>query len=210
MSLLKKETKFVWTSAHQEAFESSKKALIEYPVLTQPDLSKEFILITDASGYAIGSVLAQMVDGKEHPVAYYSRTLKGAERQYGITEKECLSVVASIKHFRVYLHGAKFKVITDHSALSWLINIKDPTGRLARWAIYLQPYQYEIIYRKGSHHSNADALSRPVLTITVVDEEDESELSTKALDVYEDDGLLYYLKHGKHEAGQAKKQVKRI
>jgi len=178
--------------------------------LRQPDLRKEFTLHTDASGFAIGSVLSQVTDGKEYPIAYYSRILKGAEKHYGISEKECLSIVVSIKHFRVYLHGAKFKVVTDHAALAWLMNISEPTGRLARWAIYLQAYEFEIIYRKGVIHSNADTLSRPVMTVTVAEDEEEADVSPKALDVHEDEGLLYYLKNGKHEAGQPKKQIKRV
>jgi len=116
--LLKKEEKFVWTSEQNESFEKLKNSLVAYPVLRQPDLRKEFTLHTDASGFAIGSVLSQVTDGKEYPIAYYSRILKGAEKHYGISEKECLSIVVSIKHFRVYLHGAKFKVVTDHAALA--------------------------------------------------------------------------------------------
>jgi len=133
ISLLKKEEKFVWGEPHATAFEGLKKSLTSYPVLRQPDLSKPFSLYTDASGFAIGSVLSQEGDdSKDNPIAYYSRILKGAEIHYGITEKECLSVVASIKHFRDYIQGMRFKVITDHSALTWLKNIKEPTGRLAR------------------------------------------------------------------------------
>ena len=120
------------------------------------------MIFTDASGYALGAVLAQKNrDGGESFVAYVSRTLKGAELNYGITKNECLAVVWEIKQFRVYVHGNKFTVITDHAALVWLMNISDTTGRLAMWSIYLQAYRFDIIHRKGFLHSNADALSRP-------------------------------------------------
>ena len=86
--------------------------------------------------------------------------------QYAITEKECLAVVYAVKQFRNYIYGTKFQIVTDHSALAWLMSFKDPTARLARWAIYLQEYEFEIIHRKGSAHTNVDTLSRPVLMVT--------------------------------------------
>jgi hypothetical protein len=90
------------------------------------------------------------------------------------------------------------------------MNLKDPNGRLARWAIYLQSYNFEIIHPKGTNHTNVDALSRPVLNAEVVQQEDEDDESAKNLDVYEDDGLKHYLKYGRHMNGISKKQAKRI
>ena len=141
---------------------------------------------------------------------YASRLLKGAEVHYGITEKECLAVVWAVKHFRVYLHGTKFIVITDHSALKWLMTINDPTGRLARWSLYLQAYDFEIIHRKGKKHTNVDALSRPVLMSEKAVEEVIEEISPKTLDPYEDEHLLHFLKYGKHRVGASKNQVKGV
>ena len=116
-----------------------KNALVSFPILRQPDFALPFILYTDASGYAIGSVLAQKDgEGKDDACQYESRILKGAELNYGVSEKECLAVVWSIKKFRCYLYGNTFTCVTDNSALAWLMSIKDPTARLARWAIYLQ------------------------------------------------------------------------
>ena len=74
--------------------------------------------------------------------------------------KECLAILWAIKTFRVYLYGKYFKLITDHSALKWLMSIKDPNGKLARWAILLQTFDFEIIHRAGKKHANVDALSR--------------------------------------------------
>jgi len=136
--LLKKEVAWNWSNQCQMAFETLKQKLVEYPILRLPDFQRKFVLFTDASNSAVGALLSQVDDNeKEYVVAYASRLLKGAENHYGITEKECLAVLWAIKHFRIYLYGTEFTVITDHSALTWLMNINDPTGRLARWALYL-------------------------------------------------------------------------
>ena len=83
-----------------------------------PDFFKQFIVQTDASLTAIGGVLSQINDqGEEHPVAYCSRTLNQAERNYTVTECECLAVIYYYQQFRVYLHGTKFYVVTDNSSL---------------------------------------------------------------------------------------------
>ena len=114
--------------------------------------------------------------------SYASRLLKGAEIHYGITEKECLAIVWAIKHYRPYLYGTHFKVITDHAALKWLLNLKDPTGRLARLSIYLQAYEFEIDHRSGHLYNNVDALSRPILHFEVYGTEEER--SSKNLDFF--------------------------
>ena len=212
-NLLKSEVKFEWNPLHQQAFEQLINALTSYPVLRQPDFTRPFFVFTDASGFALGAVLSQKDDDNhEYACAYASRILKGAELHYGITEKECLAVIYAIKQFRIYLYGTRFQVITDHSALSWLMNINDPTGRLARWAIYLQAYEFEIVHRKGIIHANADTLSRPVLVITraMTEKEQDDEATSKTLDPYEDETLLYYLKYKKYMSGVSKKQKKRV
>lgn len=211
--LLKSDTKFVWDERRQAAFEKLKEALVSYPILRQPDFERQFIIHTDASNYALGAILAQKDDtGSEYVCAYASRTLRGAEKHYGITEKECLSVVWAIKQFRIYVYGTKFLVVTDHSALMWLMKMKDPVARLARWAIYLQAFDFEIVHRKGLIHSNADTLSRPVLSLKVVEEDvsQEEDISVKSLDPYQDDALLHFLRHKKHISGVTKNQIKRI
>ena len=108
------------------------------PVLARPDYSKEFQLQTDASSTGLGAVLSQNIDGVERVIAYASRNLTLAELNYTATESECLAVVWSIQKFRCYIEGSHFRVITDHSSLRWLSNLKDPAGRLGRWALALQ------------------------------------------------------------------------
>ena len=168
------------------------------------------MLLTDASGYALGAILSQQIENEEFVCAYASRTLNTHEIHYSISEKECLAVIFGIKTFRVYLQGTKFKVITDHSALSWLMTIKDPNGRLARWVIYLQSYEFEIIHRKGNIHSNVDALSRPVVNLIELRDRSEEHFSPKYLDPYKDKALMHFLKFDRHMPGASNKQVKRL
>lgn len=102
--LLKKTIKWHWGTAEQNAFNQLKNRLTSAPILRQPNLEKPFILYTDASSVALGSILAQTDDkSDEYVVAYASRVMKGAELHYGITEKECSAVRWAIRHFRVYL-----------------------------------------------------------------------------------------------------------
>jgi hypothetical protein len=93
-------------------------------------------------------------------IAYASRSLTKPEQAYSTTEKECLAVVWGIEKMRPYLEGYRFTVFTDHQSLKWLRAIKDRTGRLARWAIFLQQHDFDIRYRKGVLNRVADTLSR--------------------------------------------------
>ena len=160
LTLLKKDTPFEWTNKQQTAFNYLKKRLMTAPILEYPDFSKPFVLYTDASGTGLGAVLSQHDEGgKERVIAYASRSLNKAETNYPITDQECLAIVWAIKHFEQYL-SEPFKVVTDHSALKFLQKCKVPTGRRARWIMYLQQFKFEIVHRPGKENKNADALSR--------------------------------------------------
>eukprot|EP00795_Rhopilema_esculentum_P005471 gene5471-biopygen457 len=123
-----------------------------------PDSSK----IEVVKSFPVPKSVKEIVDGKEHVIAYGGRELSSAETRYSTTEREALAVVDGIKKYEPYLSGKKFFVHTDHGSLSWLMRVKDPTGRLARWALRLQQYDFEIIHRPGVANGNADALSRRV------------------------------------------------
>ena len=151
--LTKKGAAFLWTEECQDAFETLKKALTEAPILAYPDFSQPFQLATDAGNDA-------KRNGKEVVIAYAGRKLNPAERNYTVTEREALAVVDGVSHFQPYLYGRPFTVLTDHSAVRWLMNIKEPTGRLARWALLLQQHDFTIQHRSGLTNGNADALSR--------------------------------------------------
>ena len=121
-------------------------------MLCYPSLTKDFELQTDASAVGLGAVLEQ--DG--HVV---SRSLTQVERQYSVIERECLAVLYAVKQFRHYLLGRAFVLHTDHQLMQWLTAQK-MEGRLCRWALALQEFDFTTKYRRGSSNANADALSR--------------------------------------------------
>ena len=173
-ALLSKDTNFEWTLDCQNAFDTLKNALSSAPILAYPDFSKPFILYTDASSTAISYILGQRDDqGKERVICYSGRALRQSEKRWSISERECLAVVEGIKNFRVYLANKKFLVQTDHSAIQFLQKTKDPTGRLGRWMIFLQAYNFEVMYKPGKKHGNADSLSRRPYEETPKEEEEE-------------------------------------
>ena len=144
----------------QHAFQELKKALVSAPCLYTPDHKLPFVLSTDASALGLGAVLSQEVNGETHPIAYISRQLNAAERNYSGTELECLAVVWAVGQFETYLLDKRFTLVTDHSALMWLPTKKLENSRAMRWALKLQEFTFDVKHRPGSQHRDVDALSR--------------------------------------------------
>ena len=182
--LLQKDIKFVWDENCQKAFEELKNSLISAPVMAFPRYDQEFVLYTDASDVGVGSILAQKDDsGVEKTVAFASRAFSGSEKNWTTTEKEAFAVVWSLEHFNAYVYGHKVVVYSDHRALQWLRDIKNPSGKLARWILKLEEFDYTIVHRAGSLMAHADALSRaPVNGIKVVGMTAEELLDAQLLD----------------------------
>ena len=116
----------------------------------------------------MGAVLNQVQGDKERVICYWSRQLTKPERGYSTTEKEALAAVSAVKEFYPYLYGLPFKLITDHNPLTSLKGVKDVGGRLTRWTLFLQQFNFQFEYRSGSALSNADTLSRIPPTVPAV------------------------------------------
>lgn len=166
-ALLKNKVVWVWGVEQQTAFENLKQALIkEGNALKHIEPDRELVLHTDWCVHGAGAILGQTDDdGNEYMCACASRSLSAGERNYSSYQGEMLAVVWAVKTFRIYLHGAKFRIITDHQPLQWLMRSRNLTGQYARWALCLQEYDFTIEHRPGVKHQNADGLSRlPQLT----------------------------------------------
>ena len=160
-----------WTATAQQAFERVKTALCDAECLALFDASSTSMLIidSDASDVGIGAILSQWCidpddpSGQQRilrPVAYISRKLSKAERNYSVTERELLAIVFATLKWRAYLLGRQVQVRTDHSALRYILRARDLQGRVARWLIHLGAFDLTIVHRPGVENANADCLSR--------------------------------------------------
>ena len=142
-ALTKKDVTFTWNQEAQRAFDTLKVRITDEPVLAHPDLTKQFKLEVDASGYAVGAVLMQrQEDGKRHPVGFYSATLNPAERNYDIYDLELLAIVKALRHWRPLLAGSphKIKVFSDHMNLQYWRDPQKISRRVAREVVELADY----------------------------------------------------------------------
>ena len=151
---------FVWSDIHDQAFQTLKSTVCNPPVLRLPDMSKPFLLQTDASSEGIGAILLQEEGGVKHPVAFASKKLLPRERNYSTIEREALAIVWGVQKYEMYLLGAHFYLETDHHPLQYLHQTKFQNGRLMRWSLILQPYRFTVRAIKGSDNVGADFLSR--------------------------------------------------
>lgn len=172
-----KSTKVKWTPKADEAFLVLKNEMISDTVLTMCDYNKQFKLYTDASDIAGAGVLRQEFEDGEKPIFYYSFKFNKAEMNYSTTERECLAVIRSLEKFSYYIKGSTLPVLvyTDHLALKYLKEMKNKTGRLARWAIRADEFNFEVHKVPGKENELADCLSREV------DYEDEYHSATEEI-----------------------------
>ena len=112
----------------------------------------------------MGAILSQVgKDGEEHPVCFASRSCNGAEQNYSSFVGELLAVVWATSHFRPYLFGNSFHLVTDHQPLEWIMTTTKLTGKLPRWSLLFKEYDFTVQHRKGVENTDADCLSRSPL-----------------------------------------------
>ena len=154
-------TPFRWTETEEKAYDALKIMLSQAPVVQPPDWTRPFHVFVDASNIAIGSALMQLTAPNWYrPVYYSSRKLSTAERNYSTTEREALEMICNINKFMHYLLGKKFTFHVDHATLLYLVSKQMLTGKLARWMLLLQEFEFDIQHRPGTQHAVADYLSR--------------------------------------------------
>ena len=147
--------------------------------LSHPDSALELTLACDAFNWAVLS--HRMPDGSEHPIAYASRTLNAAERNYLQIEKEGLICIFGIRKFHEYIFGRHFKLVTHHKPVLGLLQEDSATpvhssSSIKRWALFLSNYKYTLAFQNTTAHANIDALSRLPLSEKPVSVTPEPEL----------------------------------
>lgn len=159
--LTKKNTVFKWTDECEHSFQTLKQMMTSRPILAYPRFNEDFYLSCDASSKSIGAALTQLdSQGNHQPVAYCGRSLNKHEQNYCVSKLELLAMVYSVQYFRTYLEHRKFYLYTDHSALTQLMTSKTLSPQMARFALILQSFDFEIIHQKGTLNTVADSLSR--------------------------------------------------
>lgn len=151
----------MWDDDAEAAFLDLKSRLASRPILRPPDFSRPFCVAVDASDVAVGACLFQVIDGIEHPVAFYSKKLNPHQKNYATVEKEALALILATRTFSVYLDSNTVTVYTDHSPLQFLQKMANHNQKLLRWALELQQYTLDIKHRPGSRNWIPDILSRP-------------------------------------------------
>lgn len=171
--LTRKNVTFEWGENQEASFCKLKEMLIGKPILVPFNPQLEIQIHTDASSKGLGGIFFQVQPDKSlKPVAYFSRVTSSAEQVYHSYELETLAVIESLKRFRIYLIGQKFKIITDCAAVRYTFSKKDLVARIARWWLSIQDYNFEIEHRPGLAMKHVDALSRNPCNILQIEIED--------------------------------------
>jgi hypothetical protein len=160
-NLLRKDTKFQWNDECQHGLDTLKEKMVTALILVFPDWENTFHMHVNALTIALGAILAQPgVGDLDHPVAFTSRKLSDSEQNYNTTEREVLAMVYALQKFRHCLLVKHFKMFIDHSALKYLVNKLVLRGRIYRWLLLFQEFEFEVIVKPRKLNAGPDHLSR--------------------------------------------------
>ncbi len=164
--LTRKNLPLKWTVDWQQAFQEIKSRLVSSSILVKTNLSKQFILETDASQHHVAAVLLQYDDeGVPRTIGYYSKKLKPAEVRYSTTNRESLDIVLACRQFKHQSCCTKFIIRTDHQSIVSVFRQRTKSPRMDRWMLEMRDYRFKIEYKMGKKNIVADQLSRPVRLI---------------------------------------------
>lgn len=180
-SLLKKNAKFNWSEECQVEFERLRCLVVDHVLLSAPMGQGPYILFCDASDLAIGVVLCQWQLSAVHILEFASKKFSAAELNWSTREKEAFAIKWSVQKFECYLKGAKVYVLTDHSSLQWMDTAS--SGKVQRWALYLQQFDVRVRAIKGVDNGMADWLSRAVTSKDMGADEEIEEISVPVFNV---------------------------
>lgn len=159
--LIKKNAEFRFGVEENKAFKTLKVCLSNHPILAIYCPTARTELHCDASASGFGAILLQQQDkGQLRPISYFSHRTTPAESKYSSFELECLAAIYAIKRFHIYLSGIRFRIVTDCDSFRLTLSRQNINPRIARWAMFLQQYDYEIVHRPGKRMAHVDALSR--------------------------------------------------
>ena len=157
-----KQKELVWTSETNEAFTAAKRALADATMLVHPRPDAPTAVTVDASAYAVGGVLEQLIDGHWRPLAFFSRQLRKPELNYSAFDRELLALYLAIRHFRYFLEGRDFTAFTDHKPITFAFaKAVDPwSARQQRHLAFISEFTTNVQHVAGKDNNVADALSR--------------------------------------------------
>ena len=162
--LTKQDTQWNWGDDQRQAFNALKLALQQSPTLKLPDFTHPFIVTTDASGFCMGGVLSQRINGNDRAIAFYSKHLGPHELKWPAYEKELLAIKTALDKWHPYPHGRHFSVYTDNSACRWMLHHPKVSPKMARMLTFFSQFDFVLHLVKGPSNVVADALSRPTVS----------------------------------------------
>ena len=153
---------WTWSEECEAAFIKSKEALEGMTLLAHPDATAPTRISTDASNIAVGAVIEQYQDNTWRPLSFFSRKLQDPETRYSTFDRELLAIYLAIRHFRHFVEGRQFWVLTDHKPLTFALSSTSDkwTPRQTRHLSYIAEFTSDIRHVDGSQNVVADALSR--------------------------------------------------
>ncbi len=149
INLTRKNIKFKWDIKCEEAFENLKRAIFNEPTVRAPDFKEQFILNTDASNTGLSGNIYQVINGVPHVIEYYSRGLNDAEKRYQAIKLELLAIYETMQHFREYLFGREFVLLSDAKSLMHHLKLEKQPSIIARWLMEISTFTFQFQHQPG-------------------------------------------------------------